>query len=179
MALHAKIENGSILKYPYGMGDLRSDNRNTSFPEDSFSRQDILDRYGVVEVSEVAHSAKAGYKYTETDPDGSGGIWKQSWNEEVKTVDELVDTDITKTTQPQVSRDQGLEQGTPEWDGSKWNQTWVVTEYSLGHNTGIEYIDNRRHEYGYPEDQIEFITENGLEAWQTKVAEIKAKYPKS
>ena len=28
------------------------------------------------------------------------------------------------------------------------------------------------------ESQIEFITENGLEAWQTKVAEIKARYPK-
>jgi hypothetical protein len=25
---------------------------------------------------------------------------------------------------------------------------------------------------------IEFITENGLEAWQTKVQEIKTKYPK-
>jgi len=27
-------------------------------------------------------------------------------------------------------------------------------------------------------DQIEFITENGLDAWQAKVAEIKARHPK-
>jgi hypothetical protein len=36
----------------------------------------------------------------------------------------------------------------------------------------------RRTEYGSLEDQIHFITENGLDAWQTKVQEIKTKYPK-
>jgi hypothetical protein len=38
---------------------------------------------------------------------------------------------------------------------------------------------NRTKEYGSIEKQIEFITENGLDAWQDKVAEIKAKYPKA
>ena len=33
--------------------------------------------------------------------------------------------------------------------------------------------------YGSTADQIEFITENGLEAWQTKVEGIKNQYPKS
>lgn len=48
-----------------------------------------------------------------------------------------------------------------------------------------EYVDvrpawliSRLAAYGPVESQIEFITENGLEAWQTKVAEIKAAYPK-
>jgi hypothetical protein len=36
----------------------------------------------------------------------------------------------------------------------------------------------RREEYGSLIDQIEYITENGLDAWQTKVQEIKTKYPK-
>ena len=39
-------------------------------------------------------------------------------------------------------------------------------------------IANRQKEYGSPEKMIEYITENGLEAWQTKVQEIKTKYPK-
>jgi hypothetical protein len=39
-------------------------------------------------------------------------------------------------------------------------------------------IDNRIKEYGSVLEQIEFITENGLDAWQTKVAGIKSKYPK-
>ena len=32
--------------------------------------------------------------------------------------------------------------------------------------------------YGSIPDQIEYITENGLDAWQTKVAQIKADNPK-
>jgi len=39
-------------------------------------------------------------------------------------------------------------------------------------------VANRQKEYGSPEKMIEFITENGLEAWQSKVQEIKTKYPK-
>ena len=39
-------------------------------------------------------------------------------------------------------------------------------------------VSNRKSEYGSVESQIEFITENGLDAWQTKVQEIKTKYPK-
>ena len=40
------------------------------------------------------------------------------------------------------------------------------------------YAEKRLVEYGTIEEQIEFITENGLEAWQTRVTEIKKKYPK-
>ena len=42
----------------------------------------------------------------------------------------------------------------------------------------LTYEDNRKAEYGTTEQQLEYITENGLSAWQTKVAAIKAKYPK-
>ena len=41
-----------------------------------------------------------------------------------------------------------------------------------------EAVSNRMSEYGSVESQIEFITEQGLDAWQTKVQEIKTKYPK-
>ena len=39
-------------------------------------------------------------------------------------------------------------------------------------------VANRQKEYGTTAEQLEYITENGLEAWQTKVQEIKTKYPK-
>jgi hypothetical protein len=39
-------------------------------------------------------------------------------------------------------------------------------------------VQNRIKEYGTIAEQIEYITENGLDAWQTKVNNIKAKYPK-
>lgn len=40
------------------------------------------------------------------------------------------------------------------------------------------YSDKRREEYGGYGEQIEFIVENGLEAYQKRVADIKKKYPK-
>jgi hypothetical protein len=39
-------------------------------------------------------------------------------------------------------------------------------------------IEKRQIEYGSPSEQMEFITENGLTAWQTKVTEIKTRFPK-
>ena len=41
-----------------------------------------------------------------------------------------------------------------------------------------DVISNRIKEYGSIAEQIEYITENGLDAWQSKVNSIKAKYPK-
>ena len=40
-------------------------------------------------------------------------------------------------------------------------------------------VQNRIKEYGSIAEQIEYITENGLDAWQSKVNNIKAKYPKN
>ena len=41
-----------------------------------------------------------------------------------------------------------------------------------------QWLDNRLDAYGLVNAQLEYITENGLEAWQAHVAEIKAQYPK-
>lgn len=41
-----------------------------------------------------------------------------------------------------------------------------------------QYEQDRTAAYGSLESQIEYITENGLDAWQTKVAQIKADNPK-
>ena len=39
-------------------------------------------------------------------------------------------------------------------------------------------VQKRIKEYGSIAEQIEYITENGLDAWQSKVTNIKSKYPK-
>jgi len=41
-----------------------------------------------------------------------------------------------------------------------------------------EYVQERMAAYGSAEDQLEFITENGLEAWVAKVTQIKTDNPK-
>ena len=53
----------------------------------------------------------------------------------------------------------------------------LETEATKLENNAIA-VTNRQKEYGSPEKMIEYITENGLEAWQSKVQEIKTKYPK-
>ena len=42
-----------------------------------------------------------------------------------------------------------------------------------------QWEQDRAEAYGTPASQIEYITENGLEAWQAKVAQIKADNPKT
>jgi len=42
-----------------------------------------------------------------------------------------------------------------------------------------QVVATRTSLYGSIGEQIEYITENGLDAWQTKVAQIKADNPKS
>jgi hypothetical protein len=42
-----------------------------------------------------------------------------------------------------------------------------------------EWKKVRMNAYGTVESQLEYITENGLDAWQTRVARIKADNPKS
>ena len=44
--------------------------------------------------------------------------------------------------------------------------------------SNLVQVQNRIKEYGTIAQQIEYLTENGLDAWQTKVNNIKAKYPK-
>ena len=41
-----------------------------------------------------------------------------------------------------------------------------------------QWLQDRENAYGTVESQIEYITENGLEAWQAHVAQIKADNPK-
>jgi hypothetical protein len=51
-------------------------------------------------------------------------------------------------------------------------------EFKSAHTKVDTYADKRIKEYGSIAEQIEYITENGLDAWQSKVNSIKAKYPK-
>lgn len=53
----------------------------------------------------------------------------------------------------------------------------LETEATKLQNNAIA-VANRQAEYGSIAEQLEYITENGLDAWQTKVQEIKTKYPK-
>lgn len=63
------------------------------------------------------------------------------------------------------------------------NPTNITKEQILDKQKELQAIEdiisNRIKEYGSIAEQIEYITENGLDAWQSKVNSIKTKYPKS
>ena len=79
-----------------------------------------------------------------------------------------IDVQTVEPTTPDGFR---ASKGDPEFVGDEWRETWDYVE--------MTWLENRIKAYGLSREQIEFITENGLEAWQSRVAEIKAKYPKS
>ena len=57
--------------------------------------------------------------------------------------------------------------------GDKTTEEEVLVE-----DDSPDWLKNRVYLYGSPENQLSYITELGLEAWQAKVAEIKAAHPK-
>jgi len=54
----------------------------------------------------------------------------------------------------------------------------METQKEADRVANLTYQEKRLLEYGSLLDQMEFITENGLEAWQEKVAEIKIRITK-
>ena len=163
-----KYINGDI--FPYTEKMLKTDNPNTSFPVDALENENIRVDYGIEEVLETAIPTKKGYKAVQGEVEISDGKKVEVWDLVPKEVEELSSSEITKVDKnPPEGHSASL--GTPELVGDEWRQTWVYKQESG--------VDARVMLYGPVIGQIEFITENGLEAWQTKVAEIKAKYPKT
>ena len=62
------------------------------------------------------------------------------------------------------------------------NPTNITNQQILAKQSELQALEdvhvNRIKEYGSIAEQIEYITENGLDAWQSKVNSIKTKYPK-
>tara|TARA_Y100000310_G_C20611114_1_gene778058 strand:- start:41 stop:478 length:438 start_codon:yes stop_codon:yes gene_type:complete len=98
---------------------------------------------------------------------------------------------VGNSTAPDADAGFKVEESTPVKDGERWVQGWsqvaktaeeIAEDERVASEVQEVYPDwhvNRRLAYGREIEQIEFITENGVEAWQAKVAEIKALYPKT
>ena len=162
-----KYMKGNV--FPYTEKQLRKDNPNISFPKNALSNESLRAEYGVEEVFDTAAPIKKGYKAVQGEVGIADGKKVSTWDLVAKSVEELQPNDIT-WVYPDPPEGHSSSAGTPELINEEWKQTWVYKQES-----GIEA---RVLAYGPLEEQIEFITENGLEAWQNKVAEIKAKYPK-
>jgi hypothetical protein len=167
---YAKVKDNAVEVYPYSFKQLKIDNKNTSFPKDFFQRDDILSDFNVVKVVSTEKPSKSGWLPREEAPSFSNGVWSQNW-ELIPKEASSVDPSEIEDTEPPVQEGYRVEHALPELVDGVWKQKWILVE-----NT---WLENREASYGKAEQQLEFITENGIEAWQAKVAEIKAKYPKS
>tara|TARA_Y100000310_G_scaffold58644_1_gene53990 strand:- start:2220 stop:2714 length:495 start_codon:yes stop_codon:yes gene_type:complete len=156
--------------FPYTKKQLKADNPNTSFPPDPLSNASIRESLGIEEVEETAVPQKNGYKAVQGEVGIVDGKKVETWDLVPKTIDEVDDSEIIRVDRnpPEAHASEG---GPIEFvEGEGWKETWVYSPLS-----GVRA---RISMYGSATEQIEYITENGLEAWQTKVAEIKARFPK-
>jgi hypothetical protein len=86
--MYAKLNNGTIDKYPYTTSDLKSDNPQTSFPD--AIPEEMLSSFGMVPV--IPTEAPAGdYRaiIREGKPNLVNGLWKQTWTVELRTSDKV------------------------------------------------------------------------------------------
>ena len=93
----------------------------------------------------------------------------------IKIIDAIIA--IKKGSQVSCSGD---DINTLEWhDG---NPTNITNQQILDKQSELQALedvyDNRRKEYGFIVDQLDEIYHSGLDSWKTRIASIKAKYPK-
>ena len=69
-------------------------------------------------------------------------------------------------------------EGTPTLDGSNWKQTWTLVDFSAEQRSNA-VREARLNAYGSAETQLEYLVENGLDAFIIRQNDIKAANPKS
>jgi len=168
---YAKIVSGAVAKYPYRETDLRTDNPQVSFPSNALANATMRADYGIEEVATVAQPVKPGWIITEGTPTKMGSTWTQTWTTVAKNAADVQIGEIEAVTPP-VKDGFTADEGLPELKADdKWYQTWTLIENP--------YLISRNEAYGRPEEQLEYIVENGLAAFITRQEAIKAQYPKS
>jgi hypothetical protein len=76
---YVKVVNGNVQKYPYSISDLAKDFPNDSI--DGWFSENMMFRYGVFPVLEVAKPTDYTKVYTEGDPKFEVTRWVQTWVE--------------------------------------------------------------------------------------------------
>ena len=178
MTTYARKVNGEFVKpYPYGMSHLKADFPGKSFPMFCLQNESFRNEYGIVEVEDGTMPRKQGSLAVLQFPIEKDGKWVQHWELEPKKKEDLVggdiffpEQDLSAITDAHGNVVKQYVSGETVWKNDRWEMEWILED--------LPYQQKRENAYGLVTEQIEYITENGLEAWQTKVAEIKALYPK-
>ena len=91
--------------------------------------------------------------------------------------DEYKIVEVQDVTKPTGANKKAVE-GTPTLDGAIWKQTWTLGDLSAApQNNRVR--EARLNAYGSAETQLEYLVENGLDAFIARQNDIKAANPKS
>ena len=132
--------------------------------------------YAKVENGEIV---KYPYNFSDLKKDNPRISFPKTYLVQAASNDEYNVVEVAEVIAPE-KEDWHAEEETPSFDGSVWTQNWKLVSDAIDEpeEPELTWSDKRLEAYGYWTEQLEFITENGLEAWQARVAEIKAGYPK-
>ena len=89
--MYAKINGGTVVKFPYTFGDLRKDNPNVSFPKNI--TQGVMQKYGMVGVLEGPKPTLGAYQTVKRNALPTRPVTGQ-YTEENAPVPEMVGEDI-------------------------------------------------------------------------------------
>ena len=175
--MYAKIVDNAVNKYPYTIRDLRTDNPQTSFPDDTLTKADTQSTYGIEPVVAVSQPVVSGHNTVEGTPTLVSGVWTQTWNNVLKSPSEVTETEKVgaKLSETDITHSghagERCTEVDPVHDGSQWNRTYTWA--------AATWLEKRQEEYGGLPEQFEYLVENGVDAFVTRQEAIKAKYPKA
>lgn len=107
--MHVKASNGSVIKFPYSIGDLRKENPHTSFPKNP--SEQMLMSWGVYRVQAAPRPAYDARTQTVTVADTpvlSGESWVLPFLVREKTPDEIASYDKAAAENARSRRNQCL-----------------------------------------------------------------------
>jgi hypothetical protein len=90
--MYAKINGGTVVKFPYTFGDLRKDNPNVSFPKNI--TQGVMQKYGMVGVLEGPKPSTTAYQTVQRNALPTRPVIGQ-YTEEDAPMPDMVGEDIT------------------------------------------------------------------------------------
>lgn len=131
--MYVKVNNQTVEKFPYTIGDLRKDNPNVSFPR--LVSDDILAQYGVflVQQTNKPNFDEKTQKVEETSPTYTNGTWIQTWVVTNKSSDEIAEHQIYKSKQLRAMRNDLLSRS--DWtqvaDAPVDQQAWATYRQAL------------------------------------------------
>jgi hypothetical protein len=148
--MYALIKNNSVAKYPIGLGDLKKEYPNTSFPS-RFSEFDLTD-YGVVEVvsTEVPSYNPDAERVIEGTPSLKDDVWEQVWVIEPLSAEEQQQILNNKVSSVRSQRDRLLQE--TDWVVIKAKET--DTNLSAGFKEYRQALRDITEQEGFPHNII-------------------------